>query len=263
MDALEIPFPDNFLGTIIMNNLMHHLHDRSVALKEVLRVLKKGGRFIFTDNTLGWGTFTWDQMLLRGLKLQRLADVILDFKLKLFAQKLLTDDHYYDTKSKENGFKINKKINFVSKSTMYLSSLFEFLNLKFGQPTRKEMIMWMNLFGLRRKINSYLGNIIEYCRIKEGGLTQNEGYAFQFIEVEKVWDKDSNEESMSRTIAYVCPKCKKDLARSIDSFVCGECNVTYPIVEGIPILISYQDKLKGFSAYIRKKKEEKSEEFIT
>ena len=263
MDAVEIPFPDNFLGTIIMNNLMHHLHDRSVALKEVLRVLKNGGRFIFTDNTIGWGMFTWDQLLLRRLKLQRLADFILDFKLKLFAQKLLTDDHYYDKKSKENGFRINKKINFVSKSTMYLSSLFEFLNLKLGQPTRKEMIMWMDLFGLRRKIDSYLGDIIEYCRVKDGELTQKEGYAFQFFEVEKVCDKNLKEESISRSIPYVCPKCKKDLASNVNSFFCKYCNLEYPIVDGIPIFISYQNKLKGFSAYIRKKKEEKSEEFIT
>lgn len=263
MDAVEIPFPDNSFGTIIMNNLIHHLHDRSIALEEALRVLKKGGRFIFTDNTIGWGTFTWDQILLRRLKLRTLADFILDFKLKLFAQKLLTDDHYYDKKSKENGFKIYKKYDFVSKSTMYLSSLFEFLNLKTGQPTRKEMIMWMNLFGLRKKIDNYLEGIIKYCRVKDRELTLEEGYAFQFFEIEKVGAKHLGEESRSRSIPYVCPKCKKDLASNVNSFFCKYCNLEYPIVDGIPILLSYQNKLKEFTSYIKKKEGEESEAFIT
>jgi len=263
MDAVEIPFPDNFLGTVVMNNLMHHLHDRSVALREVLRVLKNGGRFIFTDNTIGWGIFTWDQMLLRRLKLQRLADFILNFKLKLFAQRLLTDNDYYDKRSEEGGYKINRKVNFVSKSTMYLSSLFEFLNLKTGQPTRKEMVVWMNLFGLRKNIDAYLDDIIKNCCAKDREQTLKEGYAFQFFEVEKMGAKGPEEKPGGRSIPYVCPKCKKDLARNTNSFFCNYCNLEYPIADGIPILLSYQNKLREFNSYIKKKEKEEGEKFVT
>lgn len=263
MDAVEIPLPDNCIGTVVMNNLMHHVPDRSLVLKEVLRVLKNGGKFIFTDNTIGWGIFTWEQMLLRGLRLSLLADYILRFKLKLFAQRLLTDGDYYDKKSKEENFRITKKINFCSKTSMYLGSIFELLNLKMGHPTRKEMMEWINFFALEDRIRRYTEDIIKYCIAKDKELTRTEGCAFQFVELEKLGERDLTTKNAPETIPYVCPRCKKALSMARDSYFCARCNIRYPIVDGIPIFISYQDKVEGFHSYLERKAKGKTEEFIT
>jgi len=263
MDANEIPLPDNCIGTVVMNNLMHHVSDRSLVLQEVFRVLKNGGKFILTDNTIGWGIFTWEQLLLRRLKLSSLADYILRFKLRLFVQRLLTDEDYYDRKSKEGNFKITKKINFVSKTSMYLCSIFEFLNLKMGHPTRKEMIEWINFFTLKDRIRRYTEDIIKYCIAKDKELTRTEGYAFQFVELEKLGERDRTTKNAPETIPYVCPRCKKALSLARDSYFCTRCNIRYPIFDGIPIFISYQDKVKGLRSYLERKTREKTEEFIT
>lgn len=263
MDAMQIPFPDNCLGTVVMNNLMHHLPDRALAVKEVLRVLKKGGKFIFTDNTIGWGVFTWNQLLLRRLRLYSFADYILKLNMRLFAQKLLVDEHYYDKRSREENFKIIRKVNFISKTSMYLGSIFEFLNLKMGQPTRKEMIRWVNLFGFRNKLDGYIEKIIKYCIVKDRELCQTEGCAFWFLEIEKLGESEINKEYRDRTIPYVCPKCKQGLVAYAGVFYCKCCDIKYPVVEGIPLFVSYQAKVKGFHSYIEKKKRGKSEEFIT
>jgi ubiquinone/menaquinone biosynthesis C-methylase UbiE len=263
MDALEIPLPDNCLGTIIMNNLIHHLPDRLLTLKESLRVLKKGGKFIFTDNTMGWGVFTWEQIALRKLHLRSLADKILKFKLKLFAQRLLVDHRYYDEKSKELDFKVTKKIDFASKTAMYLSSLFEFLNLKQGQPTRKEMIRWSDVFGFKNTINSHVKFILEYCFAIDRELCEKEGHAYQFIEIENLKESSLKEQYAPGSIPYVCPRCKKPLDALNDSFACNHCDINYPVIDGIPIFISYQTKLKGFDAYVKKRREEKDREYVT
>ena len=263
MDAVQIPLPDNSIETVIMNNLMHHMPDRNAVLKEVFRVLKTGGRFIFTENTMGWSLFSWEQLLLRRLRLNALADYALKLSLKLFAQRLLKDENFYEKKSNEMKFKIIKKVNFVSKTSMSIGSMFEFLNLKLGQPTRREMIEWINLFGLKNKMDKYMEDIIRYCQSRDEDLVSSEGYAFQFYEIEKIDERCRSMENRDTFIPYVCPECKKVLDKRVDSFLCKYCDIKYPIVDKIPIFISYQSKIKGFNSYVEKKRREESEKFIT
>ena len=47
-DAANLPFPDNSFDTIIMNDFMEHVSTPELALKEALRLLKKGGR-VYTN----------------------------------------------------------------------------------------------------------------------------------------------------------------------------------------------------------------------
>jgi len=262
MDALEIPLPDNSLGTVIMNNLMHHLPNRMLALEEILRVLKKGGRLIFTDNTLGWGLYTWEQVFLRRFQLNTLADSILKFKLKLFAQNLLVDDHFYDNKSKDMKFIITKKINFVSKTTMYLSSIFEFLNLKQGQPTRSEMKKWFDIFSCQKMLRSCMADILEYCYHIDTKECEEYMFAFQFLEIEKVDGIGVHSDDLE-SVPFVCPQCKGALNKNDSSFSCNRCEVIYPIFDGIPILLSYQYKLNGLDSYLRKKKKDSVKNYMT
>ena len=264
MDGLEIPLPDGSLGTVIMNNVMHHLPDRRLVLDEVLRVLKKDGRFLFTENTIGWGLFTWEQLLLRKLKLNWIADKLFRFKLKLLAQELLVDDKCYKDWSKEGQFEIIREHTFVAKTAMCLSSVFEFLNLKQGQPTSRQMLGWLNLFGLKDKINRFVTDIIEYCCIMDKKLCEVEGYAFQFIELAKQGGRGLGADyEHDGSIPYVCPRCKKDLAKSDNSFTCDRCKIEYPIVRDIPIFISYRSKLKGIDSYIESKSVQESKKYIT
>ena len=45
-DAYKLPFKDNCFDGIIVSEVLEHLDDPPAALKEIFRVLKKGGRFL-------------------------------------------------------------------------------------------------------------------------------------------------------------------------------------------------------------------------
>jgi ubiquinone/menaquinone biosynthesis C-methylase UbiE len=46
-DAERIPYPDDSFDLVIGHAVLHHIPDVRAALREVLRVLKPGGRFVF------------------------------------------------------------------------------------------------------------------------------------------------------------------------------------------------------------------------
>ena len=45
-DIFHLPFPSNTFDNIILSEVLEHLDDPPAALKEIFRVLKKGGRFL-------------------------------------------------------------------------------------------------------------------------------------------------------------------------------------------------------------------------
>jgi ubiquinone/menaquinone biosynthesis C-methylase UbiE len=66
-DAERIPYPDNSFDLVVGHAVLHHIPDVRAAFREVLRVLKPGGRFVFAGEptTIGnayarkLGQLTW------------------------------------------------------------------------------------------------------------------------------------------------------------------------------------------------------------
>lgn len=262
MDAMEIPFPDDSLETVLMNNLIHHLPSRETFLKEAFRVLRPGGRLVLTENTLGWGLFTWEQALLRRLRLASLADRVLDWKLELFAQTLLVDTEYYEKLGNTLGFRVTRKVDFFSRSAMSLASLIEFLQLKQGQPTRVEMRHWLRWLGGMDRLVEDTREILECLWSRDRELSEREGFAFQFYELEKLGSREGLEPA-SPAPAFVCPGCKTGLRAAEDAYACDACGRTYPLVDGIPLLISYHDQVTGLAAHIEQSKRKPARKFVT
>ena len=80
-DAETIPYADNTFDLVVGHAVLHHIPDVEQALRECLRVLKPGGRFVFAGEptTVGnfyarWlGRITWESVT-RVTKLPFLAD---------------------------------------------------------------------------------------------------------------------------------------------------------------------------------------------
>jgi SAM-dependent methyltransferase len=56
-DAESIPYPDDHFDLVVGHAVLHHIPDVELALREVLRVLKPGGRFVFAGEPTRYGDF--------------------------------------------------------------------------------------------------------------------------------------------------------------------------------------------------------------
>src|ERR1700712_55144 len=56
-DAERIPYDDNSFDLVVGHAVLHHIPDVELSLKEVLRVLKPGGRFVFAGEPTARGDF--------------------------------------------------------------------------------------------------------------------------------------------------------------------------------------------------------------
>lgn len=67
-DAEHLPFPDGSFDVVTCSNSFHHYPHQALAIREMVRVLRPGGRLMlidgFRDNVIGWVVF--DVLITRG-----------------------------------------------------------------------------------------------------------------------------------------------------------------------------------------------------
>ncbi|UQX89912.1 class I SAM-dependent methyltransferase [Jatrophihabitans telluris] len=56
-DAESLPYPDDSFDLVVGHAVLHHIPDVELALREVVRVLKPGGRFVFAGEPTRFGDF--------------------------------------------------------------------------------------------------------------------------------------------------------------------------------------------------------------
>lgn len=54
-DAESIPYPDDSFDLVVGHAVLHHIPDLDVAMREVMRVLRPGGRFVFAGEPTAQG----------------------------------------------------------------------------------------------------------------------------------------------------------------------------------------------------------------
>ncbi len=54
-DAEALPYPDNTFDLVVGHAVLHHIPDLELAMREVVRVLKPGGRFVFAGEPTARG----------------------------------------------------------------------------------------------------------------------------------------------------------------------------------------------------------------
>jgi ubiquinone/menaquinone biosynthesis C-methylase UbiE len=107
-DAEGIPYEDNTFDLVVGHAVLHHIPDVELSLREVIRVLKPGGRFVFAGEpttvgnayartlaNLTWKT-TVQAMKLPGLSSWRRSKEELDENSRAAALEWIVDLHTFD-----------------------------------------------------------------------------------------------------------------------------------------------------------------------
>ena len=112
-DAERIPYPDDSFDLVVGHAVLHHIPDVELSLREVLRVLKPGGRFVFAGepSTVGDGyaralsTLTWriatNVSKLPGLSAWRRPQAELDESSRAAALEAIVDLHTFEPEDLE------------------------------------------------------------------------------------------------------------------------------------------------------------------
>ena len=113
-DAEGIPYDDDTFDLVVGHAVLHHIPDVELSLREVVRVLKPGGRFVFAGEPTTVGNtyartlanLTWNvtirAMKLPGLGSWRRPQAELDENSRAAALEWIVDLHTFDPADLEN-----------------------------------------------------------------------------------------------------------------------------------------------------------------
>lgn len=100
----KIPFKNNYFGTVFSNSVLEHVENTEELFKEVYRVLKKGGNFIFIVPDKSASDFLFFAEILEKIKLKNLAKKYIRFKNRLYRYAHLEEKDFWEKLSSEGGF---------------------------------------------------------------------------------------------------------------------------------------------------------------
>lgn len=134
----QISFKDESFCTIFSNSVLEHLTGLNKALKEIHRILRKDGTFIFTTYTDAFGGNLFYSKILAKLRLPRIASFYAKTINKIFNHNNLFSLKEWEEILTENGFKVIECKKYLPEKVM---NIFDFF-----LPVSLFNLLWMKLF---------------------------------------------------------------------------------------------------------------------
>jgi len=123
-DAVNLPFENNYFASCISISTIEHIKLAEKVIKEVYRVLKKDGQFIFTVPTLEINNSLFGAKILNKLCLKRLAQGYINTYHKVFKHETIVEKETWLKWLKDAGFKNLNVINTLSTEHIMFFELF-------------------------------------------------------------------------------------------------------------------------------------------
>lgn len=106
VDARHMPYNDNAFATVLSVSVFEHIPNVEEVIREVYRVLKPNGRFIFTVNTSYINTMLFWPGVLHRIGGPRLEKMYIKIFHRVFRHVTLLDQKQWEKMLVKNGFKI-------------------------------------------------------------------------------------------------------------------------------------------------------------
>lgn len=113
-DAADLPFADNYFGSIFSISTLEHIENVNGALREAYRVLKPGGIFFLTLETDEVDKATFYRPFLEKRGLIRASNYLSSRYNKLFHRKNLLTKKEWKKRVEKAGFVIEKSQDIIS-----------------------------------------------------------------------------------------------------------------------------------------------------
>ncbi len=123
-DARNLPFKDNSYKTVVSVSVMEHIESCEKVIKEVHRVLKKGGKFVFSVPTPEMKEYLLVYSFLKSIGLKDSAESYWKFHKNIFKHVNLQTHTWWEDKLKKAGFEIVKKEGTLSPTHLRLHEAF-------------------------------------------------------------------------------------------------------------------------------------------
>lgn len=144
-DARDMPFDEETFATVISISVIEHIIGTDEVLREVFRVLKKGGKFVFTTPHKDFTKFLFYPRLFNLFGMDALARTYGNLINKVFKHYSLYEENEWKRMLMNQGFKIEK----IEPNIRENIALLWDLGLIFALPTQ----LTKKIFGKRLPIS--------------------------------------------------------------------------------------------------------------
>ncbi|MFC1625830.1 class I SAM-dependent methyltransferase [Patescibacteria group bacterium] len=123
-DARNLPFKNNSFGTVTSVSVMEHIENAEDVVKEVARVLKPGGLFVFSVPTSNFEKYLMGTKIFKSLKLPGLANKYINLHRRAFKHVTLKPKGWWVKILKKARFKIIKSHGTLSPVVLRIHEFF-------------------------------------------------------------------------------------------------------------------------------------------
>lgn len=121
LDGHKLPFNKNYFSAVISNCVMEHVEKLQPALKEIQRVIKKGGKFYLSVMTDKWNDYLIGGKLIGGGYLQWMK--------KIQRHPNLLSETQWEKQFEKAGFRVIEKYGYLDKKTSRFIEIFHYLSI--------------------------------------------------------------------------------------------------------------------------------------
>lgn len=123
-DARKLPFKNESFNTVLSVSTLEHIKKVEKVISETKRVLKPGGKFVFTVNSNKINNLLFFPKFLRKLGFDELADFYIQLFHKVFKHETLYPKRKWESILEKEGFKIKVSREIISPTSTKIFEVF-------------------------------------------------------------------------------------------------------------------------------------------